>query len=38
MLQVSRDLSRQGEQLKHMVENFLGEVATTEANAMKRAS
>ena len=38
MLQVSRDLSRQGEQLKHMVENFLDEVAATEANAMKCAS
>ena len=37
-LQVSRDLSRQGEQLKHRVENFLDEVAATEANAMKRAS
>jgi methyl-accepting chemotaxis protein len=37
MLQVSRDLSRQGEQLKHMVENFLREVAATEGS-FKRAS
>ena len=37
MLQVSRDLSRQAEQLRHIVENFLREVAATEG-AFKRAS
>ena len=36
MLQVSRDLSRQAEQLRHTVENFLRQVAA--ADALKRAS
>ena len=36
MLQVSRDLSRQAEQLRHTVENFLRQVAA--ADQLKRAS
>jgi methyl-accepting chemotaxis protein len=34
MLQVSRDLSRQAEQLRHTVENFLRQVAA--ADSLKR--
>jgi methyl-accepting chemotaxis protein len=37
MLQVSHDLSRQGEQLRHTVESFLRQVAATEGS-FKRAS
>jgi hypothetical protein len=35
ILQVSRDLSRQAEQLRHTVENFLRQVAA--ADTLKRA-
>ena len=38
MLQVSRDLAKQGDQLRHMVEDFLRQVAATDSGAMKRAS
>ena len=31
MLQISKDLSRHGEQLRHMVENFLRRVAAADA-------
>ena len=37
MLQVSRDLSRKAEQLRHTVESFLRQVAATEGS-FKRAS
>jgi len=38
MLQVSRDLGKQGDQLRHMVEDFLRQVGTSEATGLRRAS